>query len=256
MTLAADLGPSAPVPAGIRPFGPVTALILGPLLFIGGMAIAVFVSLAIVAMNDPMGPTAFMEQFGNDLLPEDAIGLQRFDGFVFFLSAPISLALILGLVALRGNVRRNLAIGGSFPTRPLVIAAIFIALTVAFETWLASVFPYLRELFTLPTEETALWLALAGAIIGAPIVEELVFRGFIFTAVRARWGFGWALGLTSVLFAAMHFDPTGVYALLVLPSAFLLGWLREKTGGIYAPILVHMTFNAIACAGLLIERAA
>lgn len=256
MSLAADLEPSGPTPAPSRPFGPVTALVLGPVLFLASIAVAAFVSLSIAAGLDPMGAEAFMEQFGSGLLAGDAPGPQLFEGLLLFLSAPITLVVILGLAALRGDVRRNLAIGGSFPTRPLVIAALFIALTVAFETWLASAFPYLRELFTLPTEQIALWLALAGAVIGAPVAEELVFRGLIFTAIRGQWGYAWALGLSSAVFAAMHFDPTGVYALLVLPSAVLLGWLREKTGGIYAPILVHATFNAIACAGLLIERAA
>jgi membrane protease YdiL (CAAX protease family) len=255
MSFAVDLGPPAPARTPDRPFGPIAALILGPLVFLGGVAIAAIASLFIVAGLDPLGTDTFLESFGTDFLPADAPGVQLFDGLLFFLSAPIPIAMIFGLAALRGDVRRNLAIGGSFPTRPLLVAAIFIAVSAAFETWLGSVFPYLRELFTLPTEPSALWLALIGAVIGAPIAEELIFRGFIFTAVRTRWGYPLALGLTSVLFAAMHFDPTGVYALLVLPSAFLLGWLREKTGGIAAPILVHATFNAIACAGLLLERA-
>jgi uncharacterized protein len=256
MSLAADLGPSGPAPAPRRPFGPVAVLILAPALFLASIAIAAVVSLTIAAGLDPMGADAFMKQFGSGLIPADAPGAQLFEGLLLFLSAPVTFAVILGLAALRGDVRRNLAIGGSFPMRALLVAAVFIALTVAFETWLAYVFPWLRELFTLPTEQTALWLALAGAVIGAPVAEELVFRGLIFTAIRERWGYAWALGLSSVVFAAMHFDPTGVYALLVLPSAVLLGWLREKTGGIYAPILAHATFNAIACAGLLIERAA
>jgi membrane protease YdiL (CAAX protease family) len=219
------------------------------------MMLAAIAALAIAAGFDPMGPGAFFDDYGNGRMAADSLGSQRFEGWLFFLTAPVTLVLFVGLAALRGNIRHELAIGGSFPARPLLIAAAFVAVSAVIEIWLASVFPHLRELFTLPTETVSLALALIGAVIGAPIAEEVVFRGFIYTAVRARWGYFWALGLSSAVFAIMHFDPTGVYALLVLPSAVLLGWLREKTGGIFAPMLVHAVFNAIACAWLLIARA-
>jgi membrane protease YdiL (CAAX protease family) len=186
-----------------------------------------------------------------------AVG-QQIEALTLLLSAPLTIAVLLSIVALRGDVRRNLAIGGTLPLRPLLIAAVCVSLTVIFEVWLSSTFPSVGELGALPSEntaalrdDTALILAIIGAVIGAPLAEELVFRGLVYTSVRERWGYAGALVLSSVVFAGMHFEPTGIYSLLVLPSAFLLGWLREKTGGIYAPILVHAVFNAIACAGLV-----
>ncbi len=251
MRLAVDHPQSGPA----RNFSPVAALVLGFLVAVAGMVAAAITSAFIAGSVDPMGPGAFLDEIAGGRMRKEALTTQRFEGLVLFLTAPITIAMILGLASMRGDPRRLLAIGGTFPKRPLLIAAAFVAVTVIFETWLASVFPHLRELFTLPTEGTALVLAVIGAVIGAPIAEELLFRGMIYTAVRERWGYGWALVLTSVVFGGMHVEPTGVYMLLVLPSGFLLGWLREKSGGIYAPVLVHATFNAIACAGLLIERA-
>ncbi|BCJ91390.1 hypothetical protein IZ6_21250 [Terrihabitans soli] len=256
MSLAIDMGYRPAAPDFTRSFGPVTALIVGPLATLLATFIAAIAAVGVAANLDPNGPAAFFEQTGAELT--GAAG-QRIEALVMVLSAPFTIAMILGISALRGNVRRILAIGGAFPLRPLLIAAVCVALTVCFEFWLSSTFPVVAELGALPSENTAalpentaLILSIIAAVIGAPLAEELVFRGFVFTAVRERWGFAWALVLSSVLFAAMHFEPTGLYALIVLPSAFLLGWLREKTGGIYAPILIHAVFNTIACAGLVV----
>jgi membrane protease YdiL (CAAX protease family) len=255
MSLAIDLGHRPARPDFTRSFGPVSALILGPLVTLFATFAAAVVAVGIAANLDPGGPAAFFEQTTDELT--GVVG-QRIEALTLVLSAPMTISLILGLVALRGDVRRILAIGGTLPRKPLLIAFAFVAATVAFEAWLSTAFPSVAELGALPSENaerlrenTALILSIIGAVIGAPLAEELVFRGLVYTAVRERWGYAWALGLSSVFFAAMHFEPTGVYALIVLPSAVLLGWLREKTGGIYAPILIHAVFNAIACAGLV-----
>jgi membrane protease YdiL (CAAX protease family) len=62
---------------------------------------------------------------------------------------------------------------------------------------------------------------------------------------------GRALFGTALLFAMLH---TSVWpapiALLVL--ALALGWLRERTGGLVAPIVLHGVFNGVSCAMLLL----
>ncbi len=91
-------------------------------------------------------------------------------------------------------------------------------------------YPHLRELFTLPSEPLALAVTVFGVVIAAPVSEELLFRGLLYTSVRERWGFWPALLLTSTLFAAVHYEPTGVYALLVLPVRVTVGLAPRSDG--------------------------
>lgn len=49
----------------------------------------------------------------------------------------------------------------------------------------------------------------AVTVLAFAAVEELVFRGWGLSAVSARLGVGWALGITSVLFGAVHVPPDG-----------------------------------------------
>lgn len=86
----------------------------------------------------------------------------------------------------------------------------------------------------------ALWV---GAVVLAPVSEELFFRGllqtFLIRVVRHRWI---AILLTSIAFGAVHFfQPHAVLALAVL--SVLIGFAYERTGSLVAPILIHALFN-------------
>jgi hypothetical protein len=57
--------------------------------------------------------------------------------------------------------------------------------------------------------------------------------------MRHRW---LAVLITAVLFGMMHFNvPQHVPPLIVF--GFILGFLYEKTGSLYVPVLVHVLFN-------------
>jgi membrane protease YdiL (CAAX protease family) len=94
------------------------------------------------------------------------------------------------------------------------------------------------------------WLTIAGAVIGAPIFEELAYRVFIQAAVlrvtRAA-GQGWAaVAITSAVWTMVHL---GAVPPSALPSLFLLGLgmgiAYERTQRLGVPIAMHMLFNAI-----------
>lgn len=80
-------------------------------------------------------------------------------------------------------------------------------------------------------------------VLVAPVAEEFVFRGLLFSAAKKM---GWpksAWIVTSLLFAAIHnsapiFVPLFVFALA-------LTWLYEKTDGLLAPMVAHSLFNAV-----------
>jgi membrane protease YdiL (CAAX protease family) len=97
---------------------------------------------------------------------------------------------------------------------------------------------------------------LATAII-APTYEEVFFRGFALTAWQRSIGNRGALVRSSLLFAVAHVISISgtsfgqvVGAALVgfavrLPIAFTLGWVFLRRGTIWAPLALHVTYNAI-----------
>lgn len=80
-------------------------------------------------------------------------------------------------------------------------------------------------------------------MVGAPIVEELFFRGLFYAALRKR-GLNAVLTIviTGVVFAGFHFEP--VRLLVLLPTGLLLGWVRWKTGSTGAAMVAHGVVNA------------
>ena len=80
-------------------------------------------------------------------------------------------------------------------------------------------------------------------IVIAPVAEEFIFRGILFSAAKKS---GWpVLGWVGVsfLFAIAHFNAPIFLPLFVL--ALTLTWLYEKTEGLFAPIMAHSLFNAV-----------
>lgn len=93
-------------------------------------------------------------------------------------------------------------------------------------------------------------LTLAHVALLVPLAEEAGWRGILQPSIR-RAGLGPILAslTTAVLFAAIHWSiipPEGRAAGLVIlvTLGFALGLLRERTGGILAPTILHAAFNA------------
>jgi uncharacterized protein len=82
----------------------------------------------------------------------------------------------------------------------------------------------------------------------APIAEEFLFRGYIFTALRGWAGVWGGAIITGLLFGAIHFDSSRPDAFL-LPLAFfgfVLCLIYWKTGSLYPCIALHSVNNALA----------
>lgn len=87
-------------------------------------------------------------------------------------------------------------------------------------------------------------------VVGAPIVEEVFFRGLIQGAFNRRCGTGASLFITAVIFSFAHVPGEGAFApFMLFPMAVVLGYLRLKTGRLAAGMIAHAEFNAI---GLLL----
>lgn len=102
------------------------------------------------------------------------------------------------------------------------------------------------EQLTIPTNPAAAAALFILAVIFAPVTEELVFRGWLYTGLRFSWGVWPALLVSSALFAAAHYERTHLYALAVFPIGLALGAVRECTGSVKASIFFHAINNLAA----------
>jgi membrane protease YdiL (CAAX protease family) len=83
-----------------------------------------------------------------------------------------------------------------------------------------------------------------------PIIEEILFRGFIQSFLAKRLHQRWSIislanVLSSILFVLAHFiNHPPVCALAVLIPSLVFGYIQERTNNLAAPIALHSTYNA------------
>lgn len=82
-------------------------------------------------------------------------------------------------------------------------------------------------------------------VVVAPLLEELLFRGWVQPRLMRRFGDPAGFAITAVGFAALHLDAPQV-APPILALALALGWLRLRTGSVWPGVLAHMINNAVA----------
>ena len=98
-----------------------------------------------------------------------------------------------------------------------------------------------------------------GTIILAPIAEEVLYRGVVFSGIHKRNAF---LGyvISTVVFSLIHiisyinlYNPIALLCsfLVYLPAGVCLAWAYAKSGNIIAPILIHIAVNQL---GILYMR--
>ncbi len=81
-----------------------------------------------------------------------------------------------------------------------------------------------------------------------PIIEETVFRGFIFPAFAKKWGVIWGAIASSILFGFAHLQANvGVYTFVI---GLLLCFLYVRLKSIIPGIFFHMLNNYLAFVAL------
>ncbi|MDA0297946.1 MAG: CPBP family intramembrane metalloprotease [Actinobacteria bacterium] len=79
-------------------------------------------------------------------------------------------------------------------------------------------------------------------VVGAPLVEELVYRGFIQGGLQARIGSTWALIITAAWFTVVHNKPIEFPGLFAF--ALVLGFCYRRTQRVGLSMVTHLAFNA------------
>lgn len=100
---------------------------------------------------------------------------------------------------------------------------------------------------------SAWWLAVLVIVVGAPVMEELMFRGFLFPALaRSRLGTAGAAVVTSLGWAVLHVG----YSVEGLVEVFLVGLyfsaILVKTDSLRVPMFCHAAYNLSALIMLLV----
>jgi membrane protease YdiL (CAAX protease family) len=104
------------------------------------------------------------------------------------------------------------------------------------------------------------WGAVAfffAAVIVAPVVEELFFRGLFFRAVRDRYGFWFGALASGLLFGLFHAgagDLAQNVMLQIVIGSFgvVLAAIYEWRGSLGANIATHAAFNLVTVIGVLV----
>lgn len=98
-------------------------------------------------------------------------------------------------------------------------------------------------------------VALFGITLG-PMVEELLFRGFLQPVLVSAIGVFPGILATSVLFGALHLTQNAFIwqsGVLIMLVGFVLGTVRHLTGSTKASTIVHMAYNSLPFLALLID---
>jgi hypothetical protein len=84
-------------------------------------------------------------------------------------------------------------------------------------------------------------LLAAVVVIGAPVVEELFYRGLLQRSLAARFNEGLVLVGVAAIFAAVHFRPIELPGLFVF--GLILGWAALRARRLGPAITIHIGFN-------------
>ena len=130
----------------------------------------------------------------------------------------------------------TLAVGFGLLIASYVLTILYAAIIVAlFDSQLQPGLEPVAEEMAFP------WLLIVLAVIVAPVVEELFFRGFVFAGFRRKYGWQKAALISSALFAVGHLQPFALVPLFMI--GYIFAYLYHRSGSIWPGILLHFMVN-------------
>ena len=103
------------------------------------------------------------------------------------------------------------------------------------------------------SRQARIWISLL-AVFTAPFVEEFVYRGVLYSALRPRVGLKWTVAIVTLLFSAVHFPQYwGAWAVLagLTTLSLALTAVRASTRSIFPCVAIHLLNNAFAAIQIL-----
>jgi membrane protease YdiL (CAAX protease family) len=105
-----------------------------------------------------------------------------------------------------------------------------------------------QEIFGLLDDPLLVWVIGATAVLAAPVIEEIVFRGVVMDVLRRRWGWWTSAIVQAAFFSAIHIETLSSATMFLALGllGFIFAWLRRLTGSLIAPIAAHLVFNLVS----------
>ena len=100
------------------------------------------------------------------------------------------------------------------------------------------------------------WLWAAFAVLCAPAIEEILFRGVMLTALQRAWGTICAAAVVSLIFVALHAGEAAGYppAMIAIGAVGILTLMvRLRTGKIAPAISAHAGYNLVIVVSALLN---
>lgn len=114
--------------------------------------------------------------------------------------------------------------------------------------------------FESANETAELIITFISLVVIVPITEEILIRGFLYSGIRRKYGKYISALAASLIFGIAHLQlgsgapPLYVAAIDTFILSLVLIALREKTGSLWASIVVHSIKNCLAFIALFILR--
>lgn len=152
------------------------------------------------------------------------------------------------------DVRSERLLRFNVPQRPWVsaFAAVAVLLTIALVygglIWRLDRASFSNDIgmFSEMARSDVWWMLLLTAGIGAPIAEEILFRGLLFGTLRqSRAGASGAAVISAFLWAALHANYSFYGLIAIGLIGIYLAYLRERTGSLFLPIVCHGAYNTL-----------
>lgn len=172
---------------------------------------------------------------------------------IFFLSLGLGTVLAAWGLADR-PLSRSLALSWPVDRRVAIqfMAVLLLVLAIEAAVVLAGLLGPIEDLRAMSGSERS-GLGFLNAVVLAPVIEEGLFRGLLFTRLRKRLAAWPVVAIVTVAFGLLHAENGVLHVVSVLPAGAFLSYAREVSGGIGLPILLHACMNlAIVVAGSLL----
>ena len=96
---------------------------------------------------------------------------------------------------------------------------------------------------------------LVAVMVAAPVVEEVVFRGFLLKGfANSFMGIHGAVLVTSALWAVIHMQYEIAYLIAIFVIGLVFGYARIRTNSLFIPMIMHSLMNLLAILGLFYEK--
>ncbi len=239
MTAVDNTATQPPPPAPRPPWGYVTALVWVVLAHV----VASVVAIAAVMIWRP----ALVELESFTALMNDG----WFLAISTAIAVPVEVGMLVFLAAMRPGWTASDYLAVNWPARQHVIVALIALVVVlplsdllAYLLGQPIVSPFQTDVYTSARASGVLPLLWLAIVVGAPVGEEIIFRGFLFRSwIRSARAALPGIVAIAALFAIIHVQYNWFGILQVFILGLLFTWARWRSGSVLLAILLHAITN-------------